>query len=206
MSEAELLVSGATGRTGGAAIDELLKMEKRVRAYVRADDGASGRPAQARCRHCHRRFHQRRRYPRSRGRHQVGLFPSSHHARHHQRCRLFRSGRERSGCNGDRQHVADFRPARVGQPRCAKPLDFRAGLRLVRSGNDALASDLLCRLARLSAFRSGDLGQEENRVSLRKRTACPNQHRRPGTSHRPYPGQSERPRGQNLLTTWPRSR
>src|SRR5262245_52402695 len=38
MSEAELLVSGATGRTGGAAIDELLKMEKRVRAYVRADD------------------------------------------------------------------------------------------------------------------------------------------------------------------------
>jgi NAD(P)H dehydrogenase (quinone) len=38
MSEADLLVSGATGRTGGAAIDELLKMGKRVRAYVRADD------------------------------------------------------------------------------------------------------------------------------------------------------------------------
>jgi NAD(P)H dehydrogenase (quinone) len=37
MSEAEMLVSGATGRTGGAAIDELLKMGKRVRAYVRAD-------------------------------------------------------------------------------------------------------------------------------------------------------------------------
>lgn len=38
MSEVELLVSGATGRTGGAAIDELLKMGKRVRAYVRSDD------------------------------------------------------------------------------------------------------------------------------------------------------------------------
>lgn len=38
MSEAEILVSGATGRTGGAAIDELLKMGKRVRAYVRTDD------------------------------------------------------------------------------------------------------------------------------------------------------------------------
>jgi NAD(P)H dehydrogenase (quinone) len=37
MSEAEILVSGATGRTGGAAIDELLKMGKRVRAYVRSD-------------------------------------------------------------------------------------------------------------------------------------------------------------------------
>src|SRR5690348_15277435 len=37
MSEAEILVSGATGRTGGAAIDELLKMGKRVRAYVRKD-------------------------------------------------------------------------------------------------------------------------------------------------------------------------
>jgi uncharacterized protein YbjT (DUF2867 family) len=37
MSEAEFLVSGATGRTGGAAIDELLKMGKRVRAYVRSD-------------------------------------------------------------------------------------------------------------------------------------------------------------------------
>lgn len=38
MSEATILVSGATGRTGGAAIDELLKMGKRVRAYVRSDD------------------------------------------------------------------------------------------------------------------------------------------------------------------------
>ncbi|WP_433770134.1 NmrA family NAD(P)-binding protein [Pseudomonas putida] len=38
MSEAEILVSGATGRTGGAAIDELLRMGKRVRAYVRSDD------------------------------------------------------------------------------------------------------------------------------------------------------------------------
>lgn len=38
MSDAEILVSGATGRTGGAAIDELLKMGKHVRAYVRSDD------------------------------------------------------------------------------------------------------------------------------------------------------------------------
>jgi uncharacterized protein YbjT (DUF2867 family) len=38
MSEASILVSGATGRTGGAAIDELLKMGKHVRAYVRSDD------------------------------------------------------------------------------------------------------------------------------------------------------------------------
>ena len=37
MSEAEILVSGATGRTGGAAINELLEMGKRVRAYVRSD-------------------------------------------------------------------------------------------------------------------------------------------------------------------------
>lgn len=38
MSEAaQFLVSGATGRTGGAAVDELLKMGKRVRAYVRSD-------------------------------------------------------------------------------------------------------------------------------------------------------------------------
>ncbi|AYG69564.1 MULTISPECIES: NmrA family NAD(P)-binding protein [unclassified Rhizobium] len=38
MSQAEILVSGATGRTGTAAIDELLKMGKTVRAYVRSDD------------------------------------------------------------------------------------------------------------------------------------------------------------------------
>ncbi|MBW5440544.1 NAD(P)H-binding protein [Bradyrhizobium canariense] len=38
MSQANILVSGATGRTGGAAIDELLKMDKRVRAYVRSED------------------------------------------------------------------------------------------------------------------------------------------------------------------------
>ena len=38
MNEFEILVSGATGRTGGAAIDELLNMGRRVRAYVRADD------------------------------------------------------------------------------------------------------------------------------------------------------------------------
>ncbi|MBV8585543.1 MAG: NmrA family NAD(P)-binding protein [Verrucomicrobia bacterium] len=39
MNKADIiLVSGATGRTGGAAIDELLTMRKRVRAYVRSDD------------------------------------------------------------------------------------------------------------------------------------------------------------------------
>jgi NAD(P)H dehydrogenase (quinone) len=37
MSKAEILVSGATGRTGGVAIDTLLKMDKPVRAYVRKD-------------------------------------------------------------------------------------------------------------------------------------------------------------------------
>jgi NAD(P)H dehydrogenase (quinone) len=38
MSDAKILVSGATGRTGGSAIDELLKMGKSVRGYVRSDD------------------------------------------------------------------------------------------------------------------------------------------------------------------------
>jgi len=38
MNKADILVSGATGRTGGAAIDTLLGMGKRVRAYVRSDD------------------------------------------------------------------------------------------------------------------------------------------------------------------------
>jgi NAD(P)H dehydrogenase (quinone) len=38
MRNAEILVSGATGRTGGSAIDELLKMGRTVRAYVRSDD------------------------------------------------------------------------------------------------------------------------------------------------------------------------
>lgn len=37
MSKATILVSGATGRTGGAAVNELLKMGKSVRAYVRSD-------------------------------------------------------------------------------------------------------------------------------------------------------------------------
>ena len=37
MSGTEILVSGATGRTGGAAIAELLKMGRKVRAYVRSD-------------------------------------------------------------------------------------------------------------------------------------------------------------------------
>jgi len=38
MNESEILVSGATGRTRGTAIEELLKMGTRVRAYVRSDD------------------------------------------------------------------------------------------------------------------------------------------------------------------------
>jgi NAD(P)H dehydrogenase (quinone) len=37
MTRTEILVSGATGRTGGAAIAELIKMGRRVRAYVRSD-------------------------------------------------------------------------------------------------------------------------------------------------------------------------
>ena len=42
MNKADILVSGATGRTGGAAIDTLLAMGKRVRAYVRSDDERAG--------------------------------------------------------------------------------------------------------------------------------------------------------------------
>lgn len=38
MNQPDILVSGATGRTGGAAIDELLALGRRVRAYVRTDD------------------------------------------------------------------------------------------------------------------------------------------------------------------------
>jgi uncharacterized protein YbjT (DUF2867 family) len=38
VSDTTVLVSGATGRTGGAAIEELLKFRRRVRAYVRSDD------------------------------------------------------------------------------------------------------------------------------------------------------------------------
>src|SRR5260221_332171 len=38
MNKADILVSGATGRTGGAAIAPLLEMGKRIRAYVRSDD------------------------------------------------------------------------------------------------------------------------------------------------------------------------
>ncbi|WER48840.1 NmrA family NAD(P)-binding protein [Cupriavidus sp. WKF15] len=38
MKDTSILISGATGRTGGAAIDELLQMGQRVRAYVRSDD------------------------------------------------------------------------------------------------------------------------------------------------------------------------
>lgn len=43
MGNAEILITGATGATGGAAIDELLKLGRRVRAYVRSD----GEKAQA---------------------------------------------------------------------------------------------------------------------------------------------------------------
>ena len=37
MSGTEILVTGATGRIGGAAIAELIKMSRSVRAYVRSD-------------------------------------------------------------------------------------------------------------------------------------------------------------------------
>jgi hypothetical protein len=37
MIRANILVGGATGRTGRAAIDELLKISKHARAYVRTD-------------------------------------------------------------------------------------------------------------------------------------------------------------------------
>jgi NAD(P)H dehydrogenase (quinone) len=42
MNQADILISGATGRTGGAAIGELLEMGQRVRAYVRSDDERAG--------------------------------------------------------------------------------------------------------------------------------------------------------------------
>ena len=42
MNKADILVSGATGRTGGAAVDILLEMGKHIRAYVRSDDERAG--------------------------------------------------------------------------------------------------------------------------------------------------------------------
>ncbi len=39
MSEKRILVTGATGFTGGTAVDTLLKLGQRVRAFVHADDG-----------------------------------------------------------------------------------------------------------------------------------------------------------------------
>lgn len=41
MGQAEFLISGASGRTGGAAIDELLRMGRKVRAYMRSDGEAA---------------------------------------------------------------------------------------------------------------------------------------------------------------------
>lgn len=41
MSHPQFLISGASGRTGSAAIDELLKMGKSVRAYMRTDGEAA---------------------------------------------------------------------------------------------------------------------------------------------------------------------
>lgn len=38
MSEGTVLITGATGRTGGAAIENLLRMGQSVRAYLRRDD------------------------------------------------------------------------------------------------------------------------------------------------------------------------
>lgn len=131
MSRAEFLISGATGRTGSAAIDTLLQMGKSVRAYVRNDD-------------------ERADVLRARGVDiAVGDFTGIDKMRSamegikgtyflhpiapgHPECRrLLGSGREGGWCSLHRQHVADLRAARCGQSCCPRPLDFGAGLRLV---------------------------------------------------------------------------
>src|SRR5262249_13992297 len=193
MSKAEILVSGATGRTGGAAIDELLKLGKRLRAYVRSDDGrAAGL--------------------RKRGVDiAVGNFTDVDDIRAAMEgirsayflhpiapgiisaAAYFAQAAKEAGVTAI-VNMSQISARRESASHAAQ--DHWISERVFDWSGVAtthLRPTFFADWLVYPHFAKGDLGEEENRVSIRKRAACPDQHRRPGTGDRPYSGQSERP-------------
>jgi hypothetical protein len=162
MSGTEILVSGATGRTGGAAIAELLKMGRTVRAYVRSDGEQAAalrkqgveiavgdfteidaiRAAMEGIRSAYFL------YPIAPGIIGAGAY--------------FAQAAQEAGVTAIVNMFADFGAPGIREPCGSGSLGFRASLRLVGRGDDASSPDLLCRVAGVPAFRQGNLGEEED--------------------------------------------
>jgi NADPH:quinone reductase-like Zn-dependent oxidoreductase len=188
MSRAEILVSGATGRTGGAAIAELIKMGRRVRAYVRSDDKQAAALRQRGVEIAVGDFTDidAIRAAMEGIRSAYFLYPIAPGILG--AAAYFAQAAKEAGVTAIVNMSQDLGAPGVREPRGSGSLGFRAGLRLVRRTDNASSPHVLRRVAGVPAFREGNLGAEEDRIPLRKRAARANHQRGSGARHRPYSG------------------
>jgi NAD(P)H dehydrogenase (quinone) len=203
MAEADILVSGATGRTGGAAIGELLKMGKRVRAYVRSDD--------------ERAVALRKRgvdiavgdftsiddiraamegvksayflYPIAPGIISAGAY--------------FAQAAKEAGVSAI-VNMSQISARRESKSHAAQ--DHWISERVFDWSGVAtthLRPTFFAEWLIYPHFTKEIWDQEKDRIPLRERPSRPDQRGRPGPGHCPHPGRSDWPRGQDLHSPWP---
>ncbi len=162
MIQGKVLVTGATGDTGRATIDELLARGHQVRALAHG----RGRPIEEAP--GSRRRGRLRRPPRLRPgarraeRRPAGLLRLPDPPRHPAGDGVFRPGREGGRRRRHRQHVAEVRAGGREEPRGDRSLALRAGLRLVGPDGRPHPADLLRRVAALP--RPDDQGRPAPRA------------------------------------------
>ena len=133
MIQGKVLVTGATGDTGRATVDELLARGHQVRALAHGQDERSKKLQE---RGVEVVYGDLLDFGAGAGRVErraAGLLRLPHPPRDPAGDGLFRPGRQGGRRRWHRQHVADIRAGGREEPRRDRPLAGRAGLRLVRA-------------------------------------------------------------------------
>src|SRR5690349_4997241 len=119
MNTGKILITGATGSTGGYAIEQLLEKGHEVRALVHRIDDRSRRLEDKICRGGRRRLPRPGRDADGGEGRPPGVLRLPDSPRDHSGDRLLRPGGQRGGGRGDREYVADLCPGR--RPEQCRP-------------------------------------------------------------------------------------
>ena len=202
MIQGKVLVTGATGDTGRATVDELLARGHKVRALAHGQDDRSKKLQERGVEVVYGDLLDFGQVRAALERRAAGLLRLPHPPRHPAGDGVLRPGREGGGRRRHRQHVAEVRPGGREEPRRDRSLALRAGLRLVGPDGRPHPADLLRRVAALP--RPDDQGRAAPRA-VRHRQARPDRGRGPGPRDRRHPRRPRAAQGRRSTRSSARS-